>query len=130
MCYNLISRMLHFELIEFDSPDVRGSSKHMSEEFLNLLDRARDTAGIAFIVNSGFRTLEHQNELKAKGYPVSRNSSHLKGLAADIACTNSVDRLIIIESLLYVGFRRVGISKTFVHVDLDKDKIQDVIWVY
>jgi uncharacterized protein YcbK (DUF882 family) len=124
--------MLHFKLEEFDSPDLPGSGHIMSEEFLNLLDRARDAAGIAFIVNSGFRTLDHQNELKKQGYPVSRNSSHLKGLAADIACTNSVDRLIMIESLLYVGFRRIGISGKggFIHCDLDKDKIQDVIWVY
>ena len=122
--------MLHFKLEEFDSVDLPGSGHIMNKEFLNLLDRARDAAGIPFVITSGFRTLDHQKELKAKGYPVSRNSSHLKGLAADIACTTSVDRLIIIESLLYVGFRRVGISKTFVHVDLDKDKIQDVIWVY
>ena len=122
--------MLHFKLEEFDSPDLPGSGHIMNEEFLNLLDRARDAAGIPFVITSGFRTLDHQNELKKQGYPVSKSSSHLKGLAADISCTTSANRLIIIESLLYVGFRRVGIGKTFVHVDLDKDKTQDVIWVY
>ena len=122
--------MLHFKLEEFDSPDFIGSGELMNKAFLNLLDRARDAAGISFVISSGFRTLEHQNELKAKGYPVSKSSSHLKGLAADISCTDSASRLIIIESLLYVGFRRIGIGKTFVHVDLDKDKTQDVIWVY
>lgn len=124
--------MLHFVKAEFDSPDFFGSGELMNEAFLNLLDRARDAAGIPFVITSGFRTLEHQNELKAKGYPVSRNSSHLKGLAADISCTDSASRLIIIESLLYVGFRRIGISGKggFIHCDLDKDKKQDVIWVY
>ena len=122
--------MLHFDLEEFDSPDLPGSGHIMSKEFLNLLDRARDAAGISFVITSGFRTLDHQKKLKAKGYPVSRNSSHLKGLAADISCTDSTSRLIIIESLLYVGFRRIGIGKNFIHCDLDKDKTQDVIWVY
>jgi uncharacterized protein YcbK (DUF882 family) len=124
--------MLHFKLEEFDSPDLPGTGYVMDKTFLNLLDRARDAAGIPFVITSGFRTLEHQNELKKQGYPVSKSSSHLKGLAADILCTDSASRLIIIESLLYVGFRRIGISGKgkFIHVDLDKDKKQDVIWVY
>jgi len=122
--------MLHFKLEEFDSPDLPGTGYVMDKTFLNLLDRARDAAGISFVISSGFRTLEHQNELKKQGYPVSKSSSHLKGLAADISCTDSTSRLIIIESLLYVGFRRIGIGKNFIHVDLDKDKKQDVIWVY
>jgi len=123
--------MLHFKLEEFDSPDLPGSgAEFMDEEFLNLLDRARDAAGVPFKITSGFRTPEYNIDLKKRGYAVARNSSHLKGLAADIAVTSSANRLIILESLLFVGFRRVGIGKSFIHVDFDISKSQDVVWVY
>ena len=29
-----------------------------------------------------------------------------------------------------VGFNRIGIAGTFIHVDLDFDKSQNVIWTY
>ncbi len=123
--------MLHFEYIEFDSPDLPGSGKEfMDQKFLDLLDKARAEAQIPFKITSGFRTPEYNIDLKKRGYAVSKNSAHMQGLAADIAVTSSANRLIIIESLLYVGFRRLGIGKGFIHVDLSKTKAQDVVWVY
>jgi len=32
--------------------------------------------------------------------------------------------------LIMVGFTRFGIADTFIHVDLDLDKAQGVIWTY
>lgn len=123
--------MLHFEYIEFDSPDLPGSGKEfMDQDFLDLLDKARAEAKIPFKITSGFRTPEYNIDLKKRGYAVAKNSAHMQGLAADIAVTSSANRLIIIESLLYVGFRRLGIGKGFIHVDLSKTKAQDVVWVY
>lgn len=123
--------MLHFEYIEFDSPDLPGSgAEFMDQDFLDLLDKARDEAKIPFKITSGFRTPEYSIDLKKRGYAVAKNSAHMQGLAADIAVTSSANRLIIIESLLYVGFRRLGIGKGFIHVDLSKTKAQDVVWVY
>lgn len=116
--------MRHFKLSEFDSPDVKGSGYMMDDEFLELLDDARNLADIPFIINSGYRTTQHN--AKVGGKPTS---SHTKGLAADIRCVNDRDRLIIVESLLDTGFSRIGIAKTFIHVDLDTDK-NDAIWVY
>lgn len=123
--------MLYFVLEEFSSPDLPGSGSLMNAEFLALLDKARGEAGIPFKITSGFRTPEYQKDLTRRGYKTARNSAHLKGLAADIAVTSSENRLIIIEALLFVGFRRVGISMgNFIHVDADPTKSQDVIWTY
>mgnify|MGYP003112146328 CR=1 FL=1 len=116
--------MKYFKLSEFDSPDVKGSGKNMKMEFLLKLDEAREEAGIAFIINSGFRTKEHNLKIGGR-----IGSSHIKGLACDIHCINSHIRQIIVSSLIKVGFTRIGISQTFVHVDLDKDK-KDAIWLY
>ena len=38
--------------------------------------------------------------------------------------------LTLILSLLKVGFNRVGISKNFIHIDIDKSKSKNVCWVY
>ena len=117
--------MKHFSLNEFDSPDIESGGENMDQGFLDLLDEARSIADIPFKINSGFRTKEH-NE-KVGGKP---KSSHLRGYAADIACNDSRSRHIIIDSLLSAGFNRIGIAKSFIHVDNDPEKDGDVIWVY
>jgi len=116
--------MKHFKLSEFDSPDLKGSGSEMDLDFLTMLDMARNKAGTFFFINSGYRTKEHNDAIKA-----SKTSSHLKGLAADISCGNSYDRLLFVKCLIEVGFTRIGIGKTFIHVDNDKSK-PDSIWLY
>ena len=36
----------------------------------------------------------------------------------------------MIEAFLDAGFRRIGVGSTFIHVDSDEEKAQDVIWTY
>ena len=116
--------MKYFKLEEFDSPDLKGSGKNMKKDFLIKLDEARDLAGIPFKINSGFRT-KAQN-LKVKG---SSKSSHLIGVACDISCRDSVSRQIIVNALIKVGFTRLGIADSYIHVDLDINK-PNAIWLY
>ena len=123
----------YFNKSEFNcpcgSPDCTGEK--MNSDFLELLDSARAIASISFVITSGLRCKEYNQDLIKRGYKASKTSSHLKGLAADISCKNSADRFTIINSLLLVGFSRIGISDTFIHVDLDnKDKQKNVIWTY
>ena len=125
----------YFKLSEFDSPDLEGSGSNMNYTFLEKLDYARGLAmdgekEVPFIITSGYRTKEYNKDLIKRGYKASRNSSHLKGLAADISVKDSRQRFIVINSLLLAGFTRLGISDTFIHVDLDTEKSQNVIWTY
>ena len=122
--------MRYFTLSEFDSPDQSGSGEMMDPDFLSMLDEARDCAGIPFVITSGFRSVAHNKKLIKEGYNASRNSSHLLGLAADIYCTDSRSRYIILDALQEVGFTRIGIAPNFIHVDLDTNKPQHRIWVY
>lgn len=117
--------MKYFNYFEFDSPDVQGSGQLMDKEVLDLVDQVRELYGKPIHITSGYRTEAH-NE-KVNGRP---GSSHLKGLAIDVACTASADRYRLIELFMLVGFNRIGIADTFIHVDLDKDKVQNVIWTY
>ena len=115
----------HFKLSEFDSPDQRGSGVLMSQEFLRLLDSARDGAGIPFRITSGYRTTLRNQQVGGV-----ENSSHLKGVACDIAVTSNRNRIIIIASLLDVGIQRIGVHDTFVHCDIDIDKPTPRMWLY
>lgn len=120
----------YFKYSEFDSPLQQGSGQLMDAGFLYMLDNARHIADVPFEITSGFRIEADIERLEKEGYKVSKNSSHLKGVAADIACTDSITRFIIIDALLKAGFTRIGIAKTFIHVDSDIDKAQNCIWTY
>ena len=120
----------YFKYHEFDSPLQQGSGQLMDKGFLYMLNNARHIANIPFEITSGYRVEADIERLEKEGYKVSKNSSHLKGVAADIACTDSITRYIIIDALLKAGFTRIGIAKTFIHVDNDIDKAQNCIWTY
>lgn len=122
--------MKYFRYHEFDSPDVQGSGQLMDKAFLDMLDFAREIYGKPMEITSGFRTEEYNQDLKKRGYKASEKSSHLKGLAVDIACTTSADRWDMVDSLIKAGFNRLGIADTFIHVDCDPDKPAFVIWTY
>ena len=96
----------------------------MDVDFLIKLDKAREFAKVPFVINSAYRSPEHAESIK------NPTSSHIKGLAVDIKATDSRSRYKVLNALMHVGFNRIGIADTFIHVDDDKDKSQQVIWTY
>lgn len=122
--------MIHFDYREFDSPDMVGSGEMMNQAFLETLDQIREDSGVPMIVNSGYRTKEHNAQIyKSLKKNVNTNSSHLKGIAVDIKCKDSQDRKKLIFAALDNGITRIGVSKTFIHLDMDETKV-DAIWIY
>jgi hypothetical protein len=107
----------HFS-IETD-PLIEG----LDPSFLERLDWARERAGFPFIITSGKRTIDEN-----LGVGGVQDSSHVKGVGVDLACTNSVQRFAMVEALLYVGFKRIGIYDKHVHVDQDITLPQKVMW--
>ena len=124
----------YFTLSEFDCPSLGGSSVNMDRDFLTKLDLAREYAGIPFKITSGYRTKEHNEELRKKGYKASANSSHLIGKAADIAVSSGAERYVILNALIKAGFKRIGIAKTFIHADTDSTEQggtkPNSVWTY
>ncbi|MBI9110108.1 D-Ala-D-Ala carboxypeptidase family metallohydrolase [Maridesulfovibrio ferrireducens] len=95
---------------------------------LEKLDVARSLAGVPFTINSGFRCPEHNADIGSKP-----TSSHVGGYAVDIATGNGPERAAILKGLIMAGFERIGIAKSFIHVDIDPDKLNSwgpVTWVY
>lgn len=102
------------------------SIRDMHPELLRMLDRARRKAGVPFIITSALRTVE--NEL-SKGR--SGDSAHVRGRAVDIACSSSWHRWRIVSAAIEVGFHRIGIAGTYVHLDVDDELLPSPrIWLY
>jgi uncharacterized protein YcbK (DUF882 family) len=99
--------------------------KGLSLKLIDKLNRARYLAKTPFCISSGRRT-----DKKNKKVGGVRNSAHLSGLAVDIKSKTSHQRFKIAKSAIAVGFNRIGIGKTFVHLDIDLTKPQEVIWLY
>ena len=89
------------------------------------LDDARLFAGIPFIINSAYRCVDYE---KKKGR--SGNSMHTKGKAVDIRCRTNAERFCIVNALIAVGFRRIGIGTNFIHVDSGYPSAEPIIWIY
>ncbi|ANP79299.1 hypothetical protein A134_23075 [Vibrio crassostreae 9CS106] len=112
--------MRYFDRSDFDCPCC--GYNVTTESFLNKIDETRHLAGVAFIVNSGCRCPKHNKKVGG-----ADNSAHLR-CAIDIRCLNSRTRKKILKAVMYMGWRRVGIYKSFIHVD-DDPKLPEAIWL-
>lgn len=117
----------HFSDDEFRCPS---GECDMDVDFMKRLEMARKLAKIPFIITSGYRSVEYNQNLSAINPNVSQDSAHTKGLAADISVLSSQSRWIIVAALQAAGFRRIGIGDSHIHVDMDVTKPQDVLWLY
>ena len=117
----------HFNRNEFACKCGRCVLNKIDPLLITALDRARAFAGVPFSINSGYRCADHNATLKNS----SPTSSHVKGLAVDIHTgDNDGYRYRVVYGLLCAGFIRIGISRTFVHADIDPAKTQGVVWLY
>lgn len=97
----------------------------MQRDFLRRLDRSRGTAGIPFRLTSSIRCADHNRAVGGV-----EDSAHLTGWAADVAAASSRQRYLIVLGALNAGITRIGVAETFVHLDADPDKAQQVLWTY
>ena len=99
--------------------------ENVKQQLKKRLDAAREACGFPFIITSASRC-KYWNERSGGKH----NSSHLDGNACDIACDNAYARFKMVRALMNQGICRFGIAKDFLHVDLDMQKPQNVIWLY
>jgi uncharacterized protein YcbK (DUF882 family) len=113
-----------FKESEFACRDKCGMPVLVNPDLLVRLDKLREAYGKPLHVTSGMRC-SRQNA-RAGG---EKDSEHLTGDAADLACLNSRDRYNLITAALQL-FDRVGIGRSFLHVGVSSDHDPKVIWVY
>jgi hypothetical protein len=116
----------HFTFEEFDSPDAPGSGReHMDPQFIRKLDNIRSRVGLPFFITSGYRTEAHNRSVGG-----AANSSHMRGLAADIAAPTDAMKRSIARASIAEGITRIGWGRTFIHLDDDRAKQQQTVWGY
>jgi zinc D-Ala-D-Ala carboxypeptidase len=113
---------VNFSSYEFRCPCCEASD--IDVEFVDRLQFARDRIGKSMSINSGYRCYNHNRDVGGVD-----DSAHRKGLACDIRCSSSSDRLLYL-SILPEFFNRIGVASNFIHVDLDESKAPDVLWLY
>ena len=107
-------------------PDKDCSGKRAPHPALPLkLEVIRQIYGRPIAVNSGVRCPKHNRAVGGVA-----GSAHETGEAADLHCSGSRDRMSLIRAAITAGIRRIGIARTFVHVDVSRKHDQDVVWLY
>jgi len=128
----------HFSRLEFACPccGVDAVSPNLVETLERMraaLNRRRaGSVEQGLTIVSGCRCSSHN---AAEGGVLG--SAHLTDLAAreyceaaDLAAPASRDRYQLLRAALDVGITRIGIGRTFVHVDVDPAAAQEVLWLY
>ena len=105
----------HFHKEEFDCK-CGCDTGTINSILVQKLEVARREYGQPMRINSGLRCLSHNRKIGSRD-----TSSHIKGLAADVGCVGMDDRHKLLTILLKF-FKRVGVNKDFIHVDVDSDK--------
>jgi len=114
-----------FSTHEFESKDKNCFINFIRGELVNKLTAVREELKLPIIVTSGYRTAEDQRRLRKLGLETSKGTStHELGEAADIACS---DMGLLLE-ICSKHFKAIGISRSFLHVDLRQDKVRR--WKY
>lgn len=101
------------------------SKRDMNVGTLQRLNKAREIAGIPFVLTSAYRS-PAWDKLKGR----SGTGAHTLGRAVDIKCTTLRERFIIVSALIQAGFTRIGIAKTYIHADDSPTHSQKLIWLY
>lgn len=104
---------------------VACSRSDINDDSLRRLDRAREIAGIPFVLTSAYRSPESE---RIKGR--SGSGAHTLGRAFDIRCSDNRSRYLIVFGLLSAGFCRIGIADTFIHADDSQTHPSPRIWLY
>lgn len=111
----------NFSLPEFASKDGAAFPKEVKaniQELANNLQVLRNHFGMPITVTSGYRSKAHNERIGG-----SKNSFHVKGMAADIVVKGIKAYIVAkqIELLIHYGLMKeggIGIYDTFVHYDI------------
>lgn len=105
---------------EFECKCGKCIKQFIAGDLIEKLDALRDDIKAPIIIHSGYRCEEHNAAVGGKV-----KSRHMAGLAVDISSPKySIEEL---EKLVEKYFKRIGIGKTFIHVDIDLGKAK---WTY
>lgn len=115
----------NFRKSEFDCKHT--GKNEMKHQFMQVLQQIRREYAKPMTITSGYRHPTHPVEARK----LRSDGEHTRGMCADIACTNGIDRYRLVELALKHGITRIGIAKNFIHLGLGGQGLPSpVIWEY
>lgn len=112
----------YFSPSEFKACVPSCSKEQMNSDFMKRLNKARRIAGLPFVLNCAYRSVEWDKQKGRTG-----NSYHCKGRAVDIRCLSDAHRAVIVAALIKAGFNGIGIASRYIHCD---DRQIKSMWLY
>lgn len=101
------------------------SVDQIESQLWRLLDELREKCDFALPISSGYRSPYWD---LAKGR--SGRGAHTKGLAVDIKINNSYHMRVVLSNALTMGFKGIGVGKSFIHLDIMDRQYSPLIWGY
>jgi len=102
-----------------------GSIESIDPALILALEKLERESGLELEFSSGYRC--KACNAAAGG---AKNSAHLRGRAVDILCNTSSERYQIVQLAVELNFRRIGVGRNIIHLDIDTSLPQDVFWLY
>ena len=101
--------------------------RELSADFGQLLDDLRRGLGRPVVVTSGLRCPKWNERIGGD----AKGGAHIRGYAVDLAVKNSSERFEVLRAVFGTRFfHRIGLGKTFIHLDTDPGLDQNVVWLY
>jgi len=114
----------HFKKSEFECKCGCGTN-NIQHKLVTMLENMRVAYNNAIYVTSGCRCLPYNASVGGVD-----DSAHVFGYAVDISSSDSLTRFTLTNIAFKIGFTRIGIADNFIHLDIDPNKPQYVLWTY
>ena len=92
---------------------------------LKKLDQTREFAGCPFKITCSFRSRAWD---LSKGR--SGTGAHPQGYAVDVEARTDHRRFLILRAAILCGWTRIGVAKTYIHLDNAPGLTRQVVWTY
>lgn len=121
----------HFKREDFlckgDGPNA--NKDLIDRRLVRILDHIRTVTNQPLNINSGCRCGAHNKKVGGV-----KNSAHkpVNGVsyAADVKCRTSRARFLLVKYAAKLGVERIGIAKSFIHLDTAPHLPKQVVWLY
>lgn len=115
----------HFKEAEFSNCAPPCSLQDMARDFMSLMDKLRDEAGIPLIIHSAYRPPQWEMRKGRSG-----TGDHPQGKGMDIRCHTPAERYKILRAAITLGIKRIGIAETYIHIGDGEYLPGEVAWMY
>lgn len=103
----------YFKDAEFRKCTPSCSIEDMEQDFLDVMDDVRRRAGIPLLLSSAYRSSEWDRKKGRSG-----DGAHTYGIGCDFVCNSPATRRKILKACLECGITRIGVSSSFIHIDI------------